>query len=180
MTTMKPRMIVVEGPTGCGKTTLIEGLLKEGLATHVYHMPRPPAEIIRSPWQMETHYAAPTRDTGDVLLDRWVYSNMAYSAVFGNQARCAPWNLERWAEDGHRVLVVFLTADPSELFLRIRRRGEARLPEGVEKIENLTKLVAEYGDIEANCALPKVGCRTDGDSSPQATLAAVLKRLRAN
>lgn len=177
---MKPMLLVIEGPTACGKSSLVR-LLRVALPRlKLFHLPRPPKTIIHSPFQMETHYDIPRRRGGDILLDRWVYSNMAYSAVFGNQARCAPWNLETWAKDSHDPLVVFLRAGATTLFNRIRERGESRLPEGIDKLSNLTRLVAEYEDIEANCGLPKVGVRTDEEGhTPEHSLRAVLQTLES-
>lgn len=175
---MKPILLIIEGPTACGKSTLIAGLNRT-LHLPVVHFPTPAEDIRHSPFLIEKAYGEPLRAKRACILDRWVYSNMAYGHVYGNQARCAPWGLERHALDAFRPLVVFLTAGSATLYTRIMKRGaKDYMGADVTNIAKLTELCVEFADIEKHCGLPKVGVRTDEDDrGPADTLADVLTQV---
>lgn len=70
--------IILEGPDGSGKTTLAEALCKK-TGFPVVHL-----TYIKDPELMEKQFYTVMR-MNEVILDRYVLSNMAYSHIFGNQ-----------------------------------------------------------------------------------------------
>lgn len=171
------RLIIVEGPTAAGKSSLIKGLVE---ATHFrvqgINVSQWTAEQAFDPAFLESVYAEAIRD--GLILDRWVYSNHAYCAVFSNQARCPSHHLEMLAKSLDPV-VLFLRATPGLLYSRIHGRDKPIVPRAVGSMTNLIKLVDKFRQEEQNCGLPTVGIRShDEDLDEGRSLAKALKAIQ--
>lgn len=173
-------IVIVEGPTGVGKTTLIARIL-ESLPEFTMgpHRPQPDKSIAFNENNLMAWYSDALRVRRPCILDRWVYSNGAYSAVFANQGRVPHTQLEASAAH-YKALVIFLRADAGVLYGRIQGRDKPRIPKTVGDIRKLIQLVERFDQEEKLCGLPKVGIRChDGDLDSGRALAKALKAIRS-
>jgi thymidylate kinase len=110
------------------------------------------------------------------ILDRWLYSNRAYSTVFDNQAAVPFWRCEMAADKEH-PLVVFMHCPVETLLDRMRKRNKVLTPHNVNDPKMLKSLVERFDEIESGCGLPKVGVWSDGSMPLEAVMARVLSEV---
>lgn len=179
-------IVIVEGPTGVGKTSLIARLYAAEPTLYVAgHYPAPAGSMSHDRAALFMWYQAailhPALEIKRLpcILDRWIYSNGAYSAVFANQVRVDHVPLETVAKQ-FKTVVLFLKADAGVLYSRIHARNKPHIPKGVGDIRKLTQLVDRFAQEEKLCGLPKVGIRChDEDLDSGKALAKALKAIRS-
>lgn len=155
-------LIVVEGPTGAGKTTLVERLTKK-IHLPVVHRARPPGRL--DPSVVEEWYrdALLQRVSAGLILDRWIYSNPVYSRVLANQPRISFTRCEESAlQSFDRCVTIFLHADAPTLLRRINRRDKPTMAP-LKDLETLEKVVKLYQDSYNSCQLTK--CQLSGTAA---------------
>jgi len=171
-------IVIIEGPTAAGKSTLLKAIGAELALTEPIHFPAWDKSIAFDAGELETRYGVALKPP--VVMDRWIYSNGAYAAVFNNQARVPHYHLETLAKGLGNPVVIFLHATPGVLYSRIHGRDKPQMPKGVGDMKNLIRLVDRFAQEEQNCGLPKVGIRShDEDLDSGASLRKALKAIRS-
>lgn len=135
------KKIIIEGPDGVGKTTLLKKLAKlYGLDIHSF-----------TQWSPNTYafYSAILPQL-DALIDRGFISEYVYSNVYNRKCRLSEAELVRLADelsDSHEIFI--LNAHPVTLYNRVSNRGEDS-----ETLFDLTVLSNEYASLPSiitNC-----------------------------
>lgn len=160
---MSGLLIIVEGPHGAGKTTLIERLSKK-IHLPVVHCARPPAGRT-NPLVVEEWYkdALLKRVSAGLILDRWIYSNPVYSKVLKNQPRIPFAACEGEALTSFdRCATIFLSATPETLLRRISRREKPTMVP-LRSIEAIRKVSELYQKSYNDCQLHK--CQLSGTAA---------------
>lgn len=122
-----PRLCIIEGPTGVGKSTIIRWLVQERERDYsVMHFPKPPANA-KLLWWYSRLFRPQKGDTHPVcrIADRWFPSNQ----VYGDQKKlseAACHTLEVYALSVYNLSVsaVTLVASPDTLKARCLARGD--------------------------------------------------------
>ncbi len=157
------RLIIVEGPTGAGKSTLVEKLAKK-YKLPVEHRACPPGKL-KDLKLVEEWFgnALMLRSSDGLILDRWIYSNGVYGRVLKNQPVLkadALRRLERMVLDAFGTCATIqLGASPDSLLRRIRRRTKPTW-DRLRDPAVLAKLCAGYDAAFNDCTLPKVQLTT--------------------
>lgn len=148
--------IIVEGPDGAGKTTIIEQLAK-AYNTGIHHFGKPTGE--EDQFEMYARFICDV-STPIVLLDRAWYSELVYgpimrggSALSKIQVRALE-ALIHEAGGGH---IIYATASPHVLWKRCKIRGEDYIT-SKEKLFDIQQL---YGEVMRQVTLPVITMRTD-------------------
>lgn len=144
-------IVIVEGPDGAGKTTLIEQL-KQGSRNAVYHHFGAPASDEEAFDYYKTYAAAINSCTPDVLniFDRSWYSDMVYGPVMRGRLEMSREHADMLAAmvvANGGGMVIYCTAPLKVLWSRCRTRGE----EYVTKYEQLKDIAERYADVMRNC-----------------------------
>lgn len=160
---MSGLLIIVEGPHGAGKTTLIERLSKK-IHLPVVHRAKPPAGRT-SPAVVEEWFkdALLSRCSAGLILDRWIYSNPVYSKVLKNQPRISFAACEKEALTSFdRCATIFLCATPETLLRRINRRDKPTMAplRSIDAIRSVSELYQKSFD---QCQLRK--CQLSGTAA---------------
>jgi thymidylate kinase len=156
-------LIVVEGPTAAGKSTLVAKLsAKYGLP--VIHRAVPPSKL-KDPRLVEEWFrdALLQRGPNGLILDRWVYSNGVYAPILKNQPKVPVDGCERQAlAEFDRCGTIFLTSNVPTLLRRISRRDKLTMAPLRDEAA-LEKVVRGYEEQFNRCALLK--CQLTGSST---------------
>jgi thymidylate kinase len=153
-------ILLIEGPDGAGKTTLIENLCKSYSGALVYHFGAPvPNE------DQFYRYAQPIIDqpaTTLLIYDRTWYSEFVYGPIMRGRSELnyahsqALEALVLQHGGGH---VIYCTGKPSILWSRCKKRGETY----IQDAEQHAKLCKQYDYVMATvCKLPVVVFNTTG------------------
>jgi thymidylate kinase len=154
---MSKTLIVVEGPTGAGKTTLVKLLASKYRYPVVHCGPLPIGR--EEGWFFEPF----ERATKGLILDRWVYGNSVYGNVLRNQMLVSVPFCESYAlAKFDRCVTIFLTAPAETLARRIEERAKPTM-EPLRDVETLRKVVRGYEEAFARCYLAK--CQLTGSSA---------------
>ena len=176
------QLVIVEGPTAVGKTTLIARIMEaEPALRQGPHRPAPNAALAWHPRDLMSWYVEALDTPMPCILDRWVYSNHVYSALFQNQVRVPSACLEETMRHQKlKVVVLFLTASPGLLYSRIQKRDKPCVPKDAGTIKNLIATVDRFEQEFKTCGLPKVGIRCDDEGLDSgASLRKALKAIRS-
>ncbi len=167
-------ILIVEGPTGAGKSTLVDRLSKK-LVLPVRHCGSPPSKL-KDPKVIEEWFgdALLSRTSNGIILDRWVYSNRVYGTALKNQVVLnaeAVRRLEQKVLDAGVIRVtLYLQASPDSLRRRISRRDKPTW-DVLRRPGVLEKLCAGYDQSFETCNLPKIKLTT---VKPSATYAEAM------
>lgn len=159
-------LIIVEGPQGAGKTTLVNKLSKR-YGFPVIHRAAPPAKhtdpkVVEEWFADALHMRSPT----GLILDRWVYSNRVYARLLKNQPLLPPdavRALERKVVDAYgRHATIFLTSNATTLARRIARRDKPTMAPLRDPVL-IGKVVKAYEKQFNDCSLHK--CQLTGSAA---------------
>jgi thymidylate kinase len=147
-------IIIVEGPDGAGKTTLIGKLQMSIKNTKVIHFSNPKTdEEAFNYWKV---YATAIKEaTGTTIFDRSWYSDMVYGPVFRGREEMSQLQasmLEALVVTNGGGFVIYCTAPTNVLWTRCQRRGETF----VRTYEKLREIVEGYKTVFTNSILPVV------------------------
>jgi len=154
---MTNMIIIVEGPDGAGKSTLIQQLLASHPGSTMKHFGAPKNDDESyNYWQVymdAINEADPTKLT---IFDRSWYSDLVYAPVMRNRDEMDLRHvklLEAFVVSHGGGYVIYLTATLNVLWKRCTVRGEHY----VKTKEQLIALAQGYSDVFANvCTLPVV------------------------
>lgn len=127
---MKSTLIVVEGPTAAGKTTLVEGI-RSFKHFPIVHMPKDETlDVTQHYIDAATLGMVPIVGSSRIM-DRWAYSNHVYANVLQNQLKADLWRVERAVLDFFdEVCTIWLNGTPEVLLERAKARtGKPLMPE---------------------------------------------------
>ena len=149
--------IIVEGPDGAGKSTLVYNLLKAYPGSVHRHFGRPETdEDAYNYWQVYAE-AIDTADPGLVtIFDRSWYTDLVYGPVFRNRTEMSLMHVKMleamvYVKGGGHV--IYCTAPIKTLWARCGKRGE----DYVRSRQQLLDVSNGYADILTNvCTLPVV------------------------
>ena len=150
-------IIIVEGPDGAGKSTLIEGLLKSHPGSTYKHFSNPKTdEEAFGYWKVYAQAIEDTDPTTVTIFDRSWYSDVVYGPIFRNRLEMDPMHvkmLELMVQAHGGGFVIYCTAPINMLWSRCKKRGETY----VLSKEKLAEVAKSYGNVMATqCGLPVV------------------------
>lgn len=150
-------IIIVEGPDGAGKTTLVNELLKSHPGSTSKHFSNPKSkEEALNYWKVYAEAVEATDPTKVTIFDRCWYSDMVYGPLFRGElemdARHARM-LDALAQMHGGCFLIYCTAPINVLWARCVKRGE----EFVLDKHKLAAVSSSYDDVlGAVCTLPVV------------------------
>ena len=150
--------IIVEGPDGAGKTTLINKLLKVHSSTEYIHFGVPEDYTLQ--FDMYRLAIAKNYSKDIVIFDRSWYSDQVYAPIMRQREEMTAAQvliLERTIEAYGGGMVLYLTADPDVLWERCTAEGESYIPNK----ETLAMIAHKYEAVMAAATLPVVKSYTD-------------------
>lgn len=136
-------IIIVEGPDGAGKTTLIDKLLKSSCGA-VYHHFGAPASAEEAANYYQVYADTIKACTPDALhvFDRSWYSDMVYGPVMRGKCEMTQTHADMLAAMciAHGgAMIIYCTAPVSTLWQRCKARGETYITD-VAKLAEIAKL----------------------------------------
>lgn len=121
--------IIIEGPDGAGKSTLVQQLLESHPGTVYGHFGKPETdEDAYNYWRKYAQFIKDNKDAKLVVMDRSWYSDMVYGPIMRNREEMTTENmetLELLVKACGGGIILYLTAKPDTLWARCRRRGES-------------------------------------------------------
>lgn len=152
---MSKLLVIVEGPTGAGKSTLVARLSK-ALRLPAIHRAAPPSRLKDPAVVLEWYQDALLQRVPEgLILDRWVYSNNVYAPILKNQPKVSIRPCERMVLDTfEKCVTIWLTDTPEALARRIARRDKPTWT-SLKDPDTLKRLVAGYDAVFNRCNLPK-------------------------
>ena len=150
-------IIIVEGPDGAGKSTLIEQLLKSHPGSSYKHFSNPKTDDEAfNYWQVYAKAIEDTDPTKVTVFDRSWYSDVVYGPIFRNRLEMDPMHvrmLEAMVQVHGGGSVIYCTAPTNVLWSRCQKRGEKY----VLSKDKLAEVSKSYASIMATqCGLPVV------------------------
>lgn len=150
-------IIIVEGPDGAGKSTLIKSMLKSHPGSTCKHFGSPKTdEEAFGYWKVYAQAIEDTDPTTVTIFDRSWYSDVVYGPIFRNRLEMDPMHVKmlelmvQMHGGGH---VIYCKAPISVLWARCKKRGETY----VLSKEKLTEVAKSYSSIMATqCRLPVI------------------------
>lgn len=145
--------IIVEGPDGAGKTTLIEKLIKSHPGAKYLHFGVPTTTSSRL-----AYYASAIKEFAKehtVIMDRCWYSDAVYAPIMRNKTEITSVeveSLEALIVMNGGGMVIWCTARPEILWKRCKTRGETY----IQDIEQLDKIRIAYETVMTHATLPVV------------------------
>lgn len=149
--------IIVEGPDGAGKTTLIEELLKSypgAISKHFGHIPNPDEY-----WSIYAEAIEENNNKTVVIFDRSWYSDMVYGPVMRNKLEMSPIHarmLDALVVANGGGMIIYCTAKTDILWKRCKARGETY----ITSIEQLNAISQTYEDVMDLAKLPVIRYNT--------------------
>lgn len=150
-------IIIVEGPDGAGKSTLIKQLLDSHPGSTMKHFSKPNTdEEALNYWQVYMDAVLEADPTKLTIFDRSWYSDLVYAPVMRHRDEMDIRHvkmLESLVVTHGGGYVIYMTATLNVLWKRCTVRGEHY----VKTKEQLAALAQGYSDVFANaCSLPVV------------------------
>lgn len=149
-------IIIIEGPDGAGKTTLVKKLLAEHPSATQVHFGAPASD--KEAYDYYLVYAQAILDTSDtdlVLFDRSWYSDAVYGPIMRGRVEMSTIHiklLEALAKQHGGAHVIYCTAPLNVLWRRCNVRGETY----VTSKDTLEQLRATYETVMSECGLPVI------------------------
>lgn len=150
-------IIIVEGPDGAGKSTLIDKLLKSYPGSSYQHFSNPKTdEEAWNYWKVYAEAIEATDPTKVTIFDRSWYSDVVYGPIFRNRLEMDPLHvkmLEALVQTHGGGHVIYCTAPVNVLWSRCQKRGEKY----VLSKDKLAEVANSYVNVMATqCGLPVV------------------------
>ncbi len=149
-------IIIVDGPDGSGKTTLIDKLLLSHPGSRKVHFGAPKTNVEADAyWEV---FAQAVKDAGTasvVILDRSWLSDLVYGPVMRGAHEMSELHaemLESMVISHGGGLVIYCTAPTKTLWARCCLRGETY----IKSIEQLDEIANAYVAVMHRCTLPVV------------------------
>ncbi len=150
-------IIIVEGPDGAGKSTLIDQLLKSYPGSSYKHFSNPKTdEEAFGYWKVYAEAIEETDPTKVTVFDRSWYSDVVYGPIFRNRLEMDAMHVKMLEAlvltrgGGH---VIYCTAPVNVLWSRCQKRGEKY----VLSKDKLAEVAKSFSDVMATkCSLPVV------------------------
>lgn len=121
--------IIIEGPDGAGKSTLVKSILESHPGTVYGHFDKPESdEEAFGYWEKYAAFIKEHQDAKLVVLDRSWYSDMVYGPVMRGRIEMTDDHmemLELLVKACGGGIIIYLTAKPDTLWSRCKRRGES-------------------------------------------------------
>ena len=139
--------IIVEGPDGAGKTTLVNHILAANPGAFLAHFGKPATdEEAFNYWKVYLQYVKDHEKEAVVILDRSWYSDMVYGPVMRDREEMTRDNMELLemaviACGGG--IILYCTGRPDVLWRRCKERGETF----VRTSEQLRRLHDRYEEV---------------------------------
>lgn len=150
-------IIIVEGPDGAGKTTVIEKLLKSHPGSSYRHFSYP--ETDEEAFNYYQTYAQAIKETDPTrvtLFDRSWYSDLIYGPIFRNRQEMSFLHaemLDALVITHGGGFIIYCTAPLNILWARCKKRGESF----IKNIAQLEKISDDYRSIlSTKCTLPVI------------------------
>lgn len=155
--------IIVEGPDGSGKSTLIESLLKTYPNSIRHHFGKPETEeAAYNYWKVYATTIENADPTQVTILDRSWYSDLVYGPLFRNKCEMEMQHvklLESHVLTHGGGMVIYCTAPTNILWNRCKQCGE----DYVLSKEMLAKVSAAYDTVmTSHCGLTVLRYYTHG------------------
>jgi GTPase SAR1 family protein len=150
-------IIIVEGPDGAGKSTLINKLLASHPGSIYKHFGKPENEDeANNYWKVYAKAVKDAPTTGVTIFDRSWYSDLVYGPVLRNRTEMDQMHvemLESMVITNGGGFVVYCTAPTRLLWARCKQRGETL----IKDVETLNLLANTYKTVmSTNCSLPVI------------------------
>lgn len=154
-------IIIVEGPDGAGKSTLIEKLLRAHPDSKAVHFSNPKTdEEAFGYWKVYAEAILATDPNKVTIFDRSWYSDRVYAPIFRNRIEMDITHLTMlealviWHGGGH---VIYCHAPYATLWTRCQKRGETY----VTSKDKLIAVANAYHEVMTNeCGLPVISYDT--------------------
>lgn len=148
-------IIIVEGPDGAGKSTLIDKLMKSHPGSSYKHFSNPKTdEEAYGYWKVYAQAIEETDPNKVTVFDRSWYSDVVYGPIFRDRLEMDPMHvkmLESLVQTHGGGHVIYCTAPVNVLWARCQRRGE----KFVLSKDKLAEVAKSYGNVMATqCSLP--------------------------
>lgn len=148
-------LIIVEGPDGAGKSTLIDKLLKSNPGSLYRHFSNPKTDDEAfGYWKIYVNAIKETDPTKVTIFDRSWYSDRVYAPIFRGREEMDSLHvemLENTAVMHGGAVVIYCTAPVSVLWQRCKKRGE----DFVKTSDQLAAIHAGYCKVMRDeCKLP--------------------------
>ncbi len=150
-------IIIVEGPDGAGKSTLINQLMKSHPNSSYRHFSNPKTdEEAFGYWKVYAQAIEDTDPAKVTIFDRSWYSDLVYAPIFRGRDEMDQMHvkmLELLVQSKGGGFVIYCTAPINMLWSRCKKRGETY----VLSKEKLAEVAKSYGNVMATqCSLPVV------------------------
>jgi len=150
--------IIIEGPDGAGKTTLIEKLLATYSDAKYLHFGVP--DDYTKQFDIYRHAIAENQHHSVVIFDRCWYSDRVYAPVMRQREEMSAAQvqmLEGIVQTYGGGMIIYLTARTNTLWERCTARGETY----IQSTEQLGLISEKYGEVMQEVGLPMVIMHTD-------------------